>query len=85
MPAQDVTLLDCTAPSDWVTHSELPKVGDHLVSVVQNRKTPVLIRIEFHLALKPINRRTNVCSSMHISRRSIPKEREEASTGGLFA
>ena len=35
--------------------------------------------------LKPINRRTNVCSSMHIRRRSIPKEREEAPTGGLFA
>ena len=84
LPAQDVTLLDCTAPSDWVTHSELPKVATILFRLCRTARHPFSSELS-STWLKPINRRTNVCSSMHIRRRSIPKEREEAPTGGLFA
>ena len=34
--------------------------------IVQDGKTSVLIRAEGHLALQPINRRSNVCGCMHI-------------------
>ena len=40
MPAQDVTLLDCTAPSDWVTHSELPKVATILFRLCRTARHP---------------------------------------------
>ena len=42
------------------------KGGDHFVPIVQDGKTSVLIRAKGHLALQPINRRSNVCDCMHI-------------------
>ena len=54
---QDVTLFDCTDPSDCVAHSELLKVVTILLQLLHSKTT----RCELVVALNPVNHSCFFC------------------------